>query len=254
MSSGSYWSPSAWGRGGAEVAWADPIDGLSANPALLVLAKGKNALGGDWGMLAKGIDRWSVGIADGKNKVVGGFRFDWIDEGRPTRHGYHAAGAYQTTYGAFGASIDVYSFDDLAKNNGWHFTNTVGIYAPVAYGISIGIRGRSFLDTASDTVLPPEIAAGLAYRYENVFIFQFQADRRFEIPNQDFNYSFGVDLMSKKFFAARSGFHWADKKEDQLWTVGAGIEAPRSSISAYFSRHLHGSDKNGFGFRMTFTM
>lgn len=251
MSGQSWWAPQAWMRGGAAVAWSDELDALSANPALLFRIKGAGSAGGDWMKLPKDIDRWSVGVADGRKAVVGGFRFDWVDEGRPTRHTYHLGLAYPTSYGSVGTSVHVYNFDDVARGKGWHVSQSLGVYVPFGPNFGISVLGRHLLDRAPDHLLPPEFATGFVYRFENSLSFQFQADRRFGIPDQDFNYSAGLDLITKKFFAVRGGFHWNHEKERRLWSTGAALEAPNSSLAGFYTRSIYGKDKDGFGLKLS---
>jgi len=237
-------------RGGAGVAWSDEVDALTANPALMMKGQGGSSFGGDYLNLPNNRDGWSVGIVDGRSPLLGGFRFDWANEGRVKRYTMTGGAAYSTSFGTFGVSAHAHKFNRLLKDNGWHFTQTAGVFVPIGSGFSIGIIGKNLLDKTKDSVLPPEFACGFVYQYEQAIIFQFQADRRFEIPNQDFSYSTGVDILTQKFFAVRGGFRWDHEKTERFWSAGMALESPRSSLGGFYTRTIESPHRNGYGFKL----
>ncbi len=253
MSSQSYWSPHSWMRAGASVAWTDELDAMSSNPGLLFRAKGRTTFGGSWARLPRDLGQWSVGVADGRTAVVGGIRYDWADENKPRRQGVHLSAAYPTQYGTVGVTADGYHFSDLQKYNGWHFSNSIGAYVPLGQGFAIAAMGKNLIDRARDSILPPEFATGMTYSYKESIIFQFQADRRFSIPGQNFSYSFGLDMITRKFFSIKGGYRWDHENERKLWSVGGAIEAPRSFFSGFYTRTIDGPSSQGFGFKANFS-
>lgn len=234
-------------RSGAGVASSLDLDSFTMNPAGMMALKGQSAFGGSWANLPLNLERWSVGTIDGTRQVLGGLGFDWVDMGIASRQAFHLMAAYPTQYGAFGASFDVMNFDGLSSGDGWYFTQTLGILVPTPFGLMIGIAAKNILDTHPDDVIPPQVQMGVAYSKSRLFRFSFQADRRFSVPGQDWNFSFGSDLLFKEFYAVRGGYHWNNSSEGSLWSVGLALKAPRIELSGFYTKQVH-HDDDGFGF------
>lgn len=244
----SNWGSNAWGRGGATVASAFNDDAFLNNPAGLVRYYGNGAMGGYWMDLPEGQEKWNVHLIDGKRNVVGGLSFDWTELGGVRRMGISPGAAYKTDYGSFGVSMNIFEFKGLGEDNGWAFSETMGVFVPIGGGAAIAASINSFLDSTEDTIIPPELRTGFLYRKENLFLFSFQADRRFEVPNQDWNYSFGVDLLVKEFYAIRGGYRMENTDDKgSFWSVGAVLKAPKMEIGGFYTKLMDRSS-DGFGF------
>ena len=183
-----------------------------------------------------------------------GFSFRWVDRGPVERQGFHAAGAYETKFGSIGISADTYRFSGRVNGNGWEFTETAGVYIPVMFGVSLAASIKSFLDTANDHKVPPEAQLGVIYTRPDQLRFVFQADKRYTLPNQDWNFSVGGDIYYQKFFFFRSGYRFDQSVSYNYWTVGGGMVAPRFEISAQFLRsHEDRDEENAIGFHVQAT-
>lgn len=239
-------------RAGSGVANESDLDSFTTNPAGMIFSSGRGSSGGGYFVDTANMSKWSVGLVDGRKAVIGGLRYDYTSLGDADRQGIHTGASYRTKYGSMGATFSTYYFDGLTEHNGWHFTQSLGIIAPVAYGFTIGIAGHSFLDKAPDALLNPTLAVGLSYQKSKVFKLSFQADRRFELEGQDFNYSFSNDLILKRFFVIRTGYRWDNSTDDSYFTTGIALEAPRMHLSGHYARAVEGDQDQGFGGKLIY--
>lgn len=252
MSSAANNGPQAWVRGGSGVATSLNDEAFTINPAGLVKFLGTSTLGGSWSKTLYGIDRWNVNLVDGTRPVVGGISFDWTEQRGIRQMGIRPGAAYRTKYGSFGTSFDILNYDGTFSNDGWYISNTTGIYVPVVYNVAVAASIKSFLDNAPDSVLPPELKLGAVFQKEKVFQVSFQADRRFEVPNQDWNYSTSLELYFQKFYALQGGVRFENSGGDgSYWSAGLLMAAPKINISGFYTREINRS-KDGFGFGTTF--
>ena len=246
------WGPSTFALGGASAAVASNHDSFMTNPAGLVYFIQKNSVGGNWQRMPREQSMWSLSLVDGTRNVIGGFHFNWTDIDKTTRHTYVLAAAYKTPYGSLGVTIKPMRFSDLTGDgNGWHLTGSTGVLVPVAMGISFGGYVKSFLDGQKDSQLPPSAHLGVLYTYGDLFRVTFDADRRFQIPNQDWNYSVGGEVSGGEYFVLRGGYRWQEDRDYRFWSSGASFVAPRFELSGHYTRTLTGSVSHGFGFDAT---
>ncbi|PIR23153.1 MAG: hypothetical protein COV44_04120 [Deltaproteobacteria bacterium CG11_big_fil_rev_8_21_14_0_20_45_16] len=252
LPSSANWGAGGWTRAGAIVATPYDLDSLQSNPAGLMRYQKQSSVGGSYNKLPLNLDEWSAGVVDGRTAVIGAFSFDWLERGDIIRKAYNIGAAYNTTYGAAGFAANFYNFEGMNRYNGWHLSQTTGILVPVAYGINIAAAAKSFLDNEPDTLLPPQFSTGVSFTKEGILIFSFQADRRFEIPSQDWNYSFGGDLLFKDFYAIRGGYRIDNSKETDIWSVGLVMTAPRFEIFGFYTQASDIADDDGFGLSAAF--
>ncbi len=248
------WGPSTLSFGGAGAGLSVDHDAFLTNPANLAYFQNTNSVGGSWQNLPRDEQRWSVSLVDGKLPAVAGFHFTWNDYGPSQRHAYTLGGAYKTAYGAFGATAQALNFSSVARGNGWHFTGSIGVLIPAAYGISLAIYSRHLLDTESNTQLPPDVHMALLYIYPEMVRFSFESDRRFVLAGQDWNYSLGADLLFKKYFAVRGGYRFDRSGSDDFFSVGAAVLGPKMEITAAFTRTTERKAVNGLAFGASFKM
>lgn len=246
----SNWGPVTMARGGAAVAAANGLDSMTTNPAGLASFYGKRAFGGSYTRSHRDLLRWGVGLVDGNKNIIGGFNFDYASQGRRNRQGYTVGLAYATNYAIVGMSGNVYRFSGLTGENGWTFTQTAGVMVPVMFGITVGISGRAFLDKIDSDVEAPEMSMGVSYAKEKRMLLSFQADRRFDVPGQAWNYSVGGDVIFQEFFFLRSGYRFDNTEDSSFWSAGAGLKAPRFELSSYFTQTVEGKDSRGLGFEL----
>lgn len=247
MSGLSHMGVMGFSRAGTTVSSSSGLDSLTTNPAGMIFSRGKGAFGGDWASAPGNLQRWQVGLVDGRKNVMGGISYDFAEQNRVNRQGIHASVLYETQYGAVGATFSSYHFANLRRQNGWQFTQTMGLIAPIAYGLTIGISGNHFADAAPDSILSPSLQMGLGYEKPGYLKFAFQTDRRFSVSGQDFNYSWSGDLILRKFFVLRAGYRWDHSTDESFYSVGGAIEAPRLHVAGYFLQATEGNKAKGFG-------
>lgn len=248
------WGAVTWGRAGAAAASARGIDAFSTNPAGLAANYGFGVFGGNYFDLTEGRSSWGIGIIDGRKAVIGGFHFQWYEQDQLERQAYDIAAVYRTTYGAAGVSLNIYRFQDLPENkkNGWKVSQTAGILVPVFYGLTLGAYGQSFLDNIESELQPPFLAMGAAYEKPQLVRVSFQADRRFDLAGEKWNYSIGGDLIAKEFFIARGGYRFDRTNKRSFWSVGGGLEAPKLHAQGFFMKTTQGSAETGWGIEVSF--
>lgn len=246
------WGGYGWSHAGSTVATAFDHVAFYNNPAGLAGFDKKTSLNGYYLEGTRDLNQWSASVVDGLRQAIGGFAFDWLEYGNVTRMGMHVAAARKTQYGSIGVAVNLYHFKDQPTNNGWHFTQTFGIFVPIAYGLAFAASTQALLDNAKDSVLPPEAKLGLVYHKPGMLRLSFQADRRFQIPNQDWNFSFSTDLYFKKFFSVRGAYRMENTVDDgSLFSAGLNMNAPRMTVFGFYTREVKTSD-DGFGFQVAF--
>lgn len=245
----SYWNAGSYSRGGTSAAIASPLDALSSNPAALGLLTSRGGFGGEFLRLPNDQQRWSVSMIDGSNAIIGGFLFAWNEANGSDKQQFTGSLAYKLPLAIVGGSAHVIRLENFAGNNGWHFTQSIGALAPLAYGLSIGAYAFAPYDFEKNTVLPPSGHLGVLYTYPQLLKIAFDADRRFlTSTGQDWNYSLGGDVLVHEFVALRGGHHWAHKKGESFWSSGIALIAPKIDISGFFMQTTTSSTKSGYGF------
>ena len=245
------WGPNTWARGGASVASALDHDAFTTNPAGLIRFYGQSSIAGSWGRWILNENKWSASMVDGTRAVVGGLQFNWADKDDIRRFSYNTGVAYNTNYGAAGVSMNIYDFSGLIEHNGWGVSQTAGILIPIGYGFMIGAAGKAFVDRMNDNLVPPMLSTGISYRGFGAVQFNFQADRRFSVPDQDWNFSFGGDVITKKFYSVHGGYRYDRSREESFWSTGLSLEAPKIKIAGVYTRGVGPQDgDDGFGFNL----
>lgn len=245
------YGPNSIAVGGSSAAIVSNHDAFLTNPANLFYLAGKYSAGGNYQRLPHNTTNWSADIVDGTNGVIGGFQFQSAEnKGQFTRHAYTLSAAYKTNYGSLGASVHAMRFSDIPPGNagnGWHFTNTTGVFIPLGDSLAIGSYGRSVLDFEKDKQLPPTVHMAIVYTSQNILRATFEADRRWRAPNQDWNYSTGGELLLSQYYVVRGGYHVDYSNEDSYWSSGVSLLAPKMEVSGSFIRTATGKHTNGFG-------
>lgn len=241
------WGPNVYGLGGCSATAFDGMDSFLANPAGLGTYEGSTAFGASYQRLPNDLGSWSAGLVDGTNGIVGGLQFNWLDEGRPRRQTYSAAAAYRSRWVWLGTALNAYKFSKLAPGAGWHFSGSAGLIIPVPGGLTFGAYGKNFLDTEKDHYLPPAFGGGVSYLIPQLAKLYAEASRRFIIENQDWNVSYGAELLLKDYFRVRGGYHWNRSHEENLWSVGAALSAPKINLAFTYSQTTE-HNLAGYGF------
>ncbi|MBN8555110.1 MAG: hypothetical protein J0L93_06685 [Deltaproteobacteria bacterium] len=241
------WGPTTFMMGGASAASSSDHDAFLNNPAGLMYYERRYSIGGHYLETAREQTSYSASTIDGNKGVLSGFHFGSVSYGRPKRQSYTLAVAYKTPYGALGVSTSALRFTGVSPGKGWHFSGTMGVLIPVAYQISIGGSVKSVLDREKNTQLPPQVKMGIMYSNPNQIRVAFDADRRFNIHNQDWNYSLGGDYLMKNYFAVRGGYHWNHSTDYSFYSAGGGIVSPKFEIYGMYMRTTSGPDSNGYG-------
>lgn len=243
------WGTTTWSMGGAGAASVSDYDAITTNPAGLVFYKGKGALGGHWQQLPEDYSQWGISSIDGNQVLLTGFNYSMANYSDIRRQALTLSAAYPTPYGSLGFGGQAVYLTGLRPNKGWHFTSFGGVLIPVFGGFSIGAYGKSFGDFSDDSKFPPSAHVGAMYSIPQALRLAFDADRRFKVRQQDWNYSAGGDVLMKEYFGIRGGYHWNNSTEYDFWTVGLSIIAPKIELSGYYLRKVSGAAGNGMGFK-----
>ncbi len=239
------WSANNLALGGSSAALVGGLDGFLTNPATLAFYANRSAVGGSYHWGPSQTKSWSTTVLDGGEGVVGGFQFQWVDEGQPRRKTYSFAAAYPFPWAWAGASFNAYQMSQLAPEEGWHFSGTSGVYIPAYGGLSIGAYAKSLLDQEKDTTLPPSFHVGFTYLMPEVLRATGETSRRMKGANQDWNFQSGLDLLLKEYFSVRGGYRWNRSQEDSFWSLGATLSAPKMTLNfAYYQTKE--SSKRGY--------
>lgn len=245
------WGVSSLALGGAHTASTYNSDAFLGNPAGLVFFENKSSIGGGWLNLPRSQNSWNLSIIDGTRGVIGGFHFNWANVAGSNRQSYTLGAAYKTKYGSIGQTIQIYRFSGLTgPGDGWYLTHSTGILVPVSMGIALAMHAKSYIDQHDNSKIPPSVHMGVVYS-KNQFRASFQTDRRFGISNQDWNYSFGGDLIFMKYFGARAGYRWDNSTNFSYYSFGASFVGPKIEVGSFFLRTLDGRTTNGYGFDTT---
>ncbi|TVQ80713.1 MAG: hypothetical protein EA369_01805 [Bradymonadales bacterium] len=237
--------------GGAYVTAGEDLDAYRGNPALLATRAGKNSFGGNWQKLPSAGSSWQIAATDGKRRVINGLHFNWWEQGSSEKLSFSFGGAYKTSYGVAGVTTSLIRVKGIEDIKGWKFTTAAGILTPAFHGLSIGVSLKNVLDRVENKVMPPELAMGLRFEHRLVFV-HLHTDRRFSIPNQDWNFSTGIEVLMQQFFSLRGGYRFDRSKGDSYFSVGAGLKAPRADLSGFFMQTTKGDKARGFGFQALF--
>lgn len=242
------WGPNTASLAGNSAAMVSNHDAMLTNPAGLIYLKGSNSLGGGWGRLPEKTSAWSVSLADASSDIMMGFHYSWADMNEINRQMYTISAVYGTSYGALGVSAHAIKLQNVDEGRGWHFTNSLGIFAPLGNSLALGIYSRSPYDFEKDRILPPSIHMGLLLQIPKTLRAHFESGRQFGIPNQDWYYSTACDLLFQEYFSVRGGYRWDHESGRSLWSVGGAILAPKIEIIGYFLETADARASSGFGF------
>jgi hypothetical protein len=242
------WGPTTFSLGGASSASASDHDSFLNNPAGLVYYERKYSLGGYWLNAPRDQTSFSASTIDGnKGALVSGFHFSSTEFGMAKRYSYTLGFAYRTPYGSAGVSTEALDFSGVSAGKGWHFTGTAGILVPVAYRISLGASVKSLVDREQNSQIPPSVKLAIMYSVPETLRVAFDADRRFSIPDQDWNYSVGGDYLFNEYLNVRGGYHWNNSTDYSFWSTGLGIVAPKVDIIGFYMKTTSGPKSTGFG-------
>jgi len=246
------WGPSTVVLGGTGAAASNNHDALLTNPANLIFLQGKRSLGGYWQWLPGDNSGWSVSVIDGASQLISGVQFTLSEFGPSKRLGITLGSSYKLRHFSVGVSTSSFRFSHLTEGNGWHFVNSAGILYPVASGIAVGFYAKNFADFEKSSQFPPSIHFGALFTQPERLQLSFQADRRYKQPQQDWNFSWGADILFYQFYALRGGVHWNNSTDFSYWSIGGAVLGPRAEISGYYMKPLEGKSAHGAGFDLTF--
>ncbi len=237
---------STLGFAGTSAAMASGHDAISTNPAGLMYLQGVSSIGGEWSDPPGNGRKWSASIIDGSSDIIGGLRFSWTNWKPASRQQYQFALAYKTPWVVAGVSGEIAQMRNVSSNKGWHFTNGLGVLIPLHAGLTVGAFSKSLLDMAKDSVFPPAIHLGIMYAKVKSFRVGFDADRLFQTPGADWNYSTGAEFLLREFFVIRGGFHWDAESGQNYWAVGGGMLAPKIDLVGSFVQTTANPIASGF--------
>jgi hypothetical protein len=247
------WGPQSYSFAGAAAAMVNNQDAFLTNPAGLVFFSGSGALQGSWQTMPGDQDHWTTSVVDGTHDLIGGFQFAESKVDDLSRQNFTITGSYKTPYGSFGISAHALKFGGVPSGRGWHFTNTIGILAPVGELFTIGIYSKSPYDLEDrHSQLPPSIHMAIMYAKASAFRVSFESGRRFRIPDQDWYYAAAGDILLQDYLAVRGGYRWEIKNERSFWSAGAALIAPKVEITGVYIRMNSGPPSNGYGFDLNF--
>jgi len=222
------------------------------NPATLGYFAGARGLGGNYQLLPHDHDSWSIALIDGTSHVTGGFHFQWTEVGSAKRLNYSSAAAYKQDWAWIGGGVRAVQDSKVATHQGWHFLNSMGGVFLIPGGLSVGIYGKNFLDREPDSEFPPAFYSGLAYSVPKTMRAYVETSRFFDIPEQDWNFSFSGELIMKEYYLIRGGYFWSRSDgQDKLWSIGGGMQAPKIDFIFAFTQTTRDS-KSGYSFELDF--
>ncbi len=248
----SEWGVLTHSLGGASASMAGGLDSFSGNPATLGYFSGARGLGGNYQMLPHDLDSWSVAVIDGTNAITGGFQFQWTEAGDPRRLSYGSTIAYRRDWAWFGATVRAVNDSKVPTGKGWHLLNSAGALFLTPGGLSLGVYGKNYLDREPDSEFPPSLYAGLTYTVPNTAKLTAETSRHFEIPDQDWNFSYGGEFLFREYYLLRGGYFWSRSNgEETFWSIGAGMQAQKIDMLFAFTQTRENS-KAGYSFEMNF--